>query len=181
MRSLTLLCFPRSQKRDLGHPAWLRFPARRVRSKKPTSQDSLLSEQRLLWAGENVDCDQGSGEARPGADTERPARAEVVGNPTNDRCADWRSPKCNANPQGHHSAPHRWFGRELHDAVGAVGEGQASRADDRESCSKSPVSRRQMRPECSQARRHQLLPKGTPSLVCVGRQQTRILRECPRP
>ena len=62
-----------------------------------TSQDSLPGKQWLFSAGQNVGSDQGSGEARPGPDTERPARTEVVGNPTDDRCADWCSPECNAN------------------------------------------------------------------------------------
>jgi hypothetical protein len=34
---------------------------------------------------QNIECGQGSGEARPSANTERPAWAEVVGNPTDDR------------------------------------------------------------------------------------------------
>ncbi len=63
-----------------------------------TSQDSLPGKQWLFSAGQNVGCDQGSGEARPGPDTECPARTEVVGNPTDDRCADWCSAECNANP-----------------------------------------------------------------------------------
>src|ERR1019366_1797526 len=74
-----------------------------------TSQDYLLGKQWLLSVGQNVDCDQGGGEARNRANTERPARTELVGHPTDDRSANRCSPECHANPQRHHPAPHRWF------------------------------------------------------------------------
>jgi hypothetical protein len=45
-------------------------------------------------ADKRIDCDQGRREAGDGTDTECPARAEVVGNPTDDRSADWGSPEC---------------------------------------------------------------------------------------
>lgn len=94
-------------------------------------------------ADQRIDCDQGRREAGDGTDTECPARAEVVGNPTDDRSADRGSPECNANPQRHDSAPHRWLCRELHETVSAICERKGGRTDDHESGRKPPISWRE--------------------------------------
>ena len=57
-----------------------------------------MGKQGVFSARQNVDCDEGSGEARRGTHCERPTRTKVVGNPTSDWSADWRSSECHANP-----------------------------------------------------------------------------------
>ncbi len=56
-----------------------------------------LGEERVFPAGQNKDCDQGGGETRCSANTKRPARAEVIGDPSHDRSAYRGSPKRDAN------------------------------------------------------------------------------------
>jgi hypothetical protein len=79
----------------------------------------LITEQTAAPVGgraSTLTCDQGSAEPRRSADTEGVARAEAVGDPTDDRSANRGvPPQGHASPQGHNRAPHRWICRELHD------------------------------------------------------------------
>jgi hypothetical protein len=93
--------------------------------------------------GQNKDCDQGGREVSNSGYAKRPARAEVVRYPAHDRGAERHSSECDADPEGHHPSPYRWFCRELHETVGAIGERQGGRTDDYKSGRKPPVSRRE--------------------------------------
>ena len=108
LRGLLLLVHFRVQRQSAKSVPW----ENRVHStthfllsgRPPFPPAALLSEHWRFWARQGAGCDQGGGDAGSGADAQRPARSEMVGNPTNDRCADRCSPERNANPQGHHSA-----------------------------------------------------------------------------
>jgi len=104
--------------------------------------DLFLDGERLFSAHQNIDRDEGGDEARTGAHCERPARAEAVGDPADDGSADSHSAERNADPEGHDPAAHGWFSGKLHDAVGAVGQGEESRTADRERGGEPPVSGR---------------------------------------
>lgn len=81
------------------------------------------------------------GKAGSRADTESPSRSEVIGNPSDDGCSNRSAPKRDAYAQRHHSPAHGRFGRELHQAVGGIGEGQGRDTDDDERAGEEPVAR----------------------------------------
>jgi hypothetical protein len=73
----------------------------------------------------------------------RPARAEMIGDPSDDRCTDRRTTQRDTEPQRHHASAHRGLGRELHQRVRGVGDGQRGDADPDERGSEQPVARRE--------------------------------------
>ena len=82
----------------------------------------------------------GGGETGRRPDAERPAGTEFVGDPSDDWRAEWRAPEPYADAKRHHSPAHGRLGRELHQAVGRVGEGQGGHADHDESAGEEPIA-----------------------------------------
>src|ERR1700722_18405134 len=93
--------------------------------------------------GEDANGHESGGEAGCGTDREGPAWPEAIGAPRDNGGADRHSAKSSGYAQGHHSSPHGGFCGELHDAVGAVGEGEHGRTADGESGAEPPVSGRE--------------------------------------
>ena len=65
---------------------------------KADSPDRLLGGPWLVLADQNVGCDQSCGNICPSGHRERPARTEVVGNPTKNWGASRHAPKPNSYP-----------------------------------------------------------------------------------
>ena len=123
-----------SSRRPAAHSGFL--------AAEPSSLYRRLREERLVATGQHRRSNQGRSEAGNCSNRKRPARAEVVCYPTHDRSAERHASECNAHPEGHHPAPHRWFCGELHEAVGASGKCHGSCTHDGERCRKPPIARR---------------------------------------
>src|SRR5262249_22150061 len=80
------------------------------------------------------------GEARGGADAERPTGADPISDPTDDRCADGGTSQGYREEDRHHTPAHNGLGRQLHQAVRRDGEGLGGHADDEESEPEEPAA-----------------------------------------
>ena len=80
---------------EVGNGEQARWRAVGILDTRRLAHNKSLREHGLFSAGQNVDCDQGSGEARPSTQCQLPAWAEVVSNPSSDRSLNRHSPKSN--------------------------------------------------------------------------------------
>jgi putative chromate ion transporter len=79
------------------------------------------------------------GQARGGADAERPTRAEPISDPTDDRRPDGGTAQRCGEQDRHHTAAHDRLGRQLHQAIRRDSEGLGGHADNEQSEPEEPA------------------------------------------